>query len=158
MAMRISPKRESPCTAPLEPIACPPSATTPMLMLALAAQVWKARKISSSHDAVAALAFNDWKRLLLRLPTPVPSGTKLSVRCPGFGQATPHCEGVSRSSSASRMSLRDFFAITDSQSLADQRSLDSVKSCSGEVFSCSGTETNAAYRGGLSPCRLGAAG
>src|SRR5205807_9811563 len=95
MAMRISPKRGSPCAAPLVPSACPPSGTTLMLMLAFTDQAWKARRISASHAAVGALPFNVWERLLGLPLTLVPSGAKLSVRWPGLGQAMHHCEGDS---------------------------------------------------------------
>src|SRR5579884_1636476 len=45
-AMRMSPKRESPCSAPGVPSGEPSSATTLKLMLALAAQVCNARSTS----------------------------------------------------------------------------------------------------------------
>src|SRR5205807_8402351 len=117
MAMRISPKRGSPCAAPLVPSACPPSGTTLMLMLALTDQAWKARRISASQFAVGVLPFKVCKRLLALPLTLVPSGAKLSVRWPGLGQAMPHCEGVSRSSRRSRKSLRDLVRIADSHKI-----------------------------------------
>ena len=45
-ATRTSPNRESPCTAPAVPSACPPSVTRPILMFAFTAHVWNARRIS----------------------------------------------------------------------------------------------------------------
>src|SRR5689334_3971791 len=91
---RMSPKRLSPWTAPLVPRAWPPSATTPTFRLAWAAQVWKARRISRSQVAVGATALRVRNRLLLELPTCVPSGTKLRVRCWLSGHAIPDVDGA----------------------------------------------------------------
>ena len=64
-AMRMSPNRASPSTAPVVPSGWPPSLTTPTLRFALAAQVWNARRISRSHVAVDAAALRVRNRLLV---------------------------------------------------------------------------------------------
>src|SRR5438105_8258471 len=74
---RMSPKRESPWTAPDTPKAWPPSLTKPTLTLALTAQVWKARRISVCHTEVGRAPMVP-NRALDWLSTLVPSGAKLS--------------------------------------------------------------------------------
>ena len=49
LAMRMSPKRASPCTAPEAPSAAPSSETRLKSMLVAADQVCKARRISPCH-------------------------------------------------------------------------------------------------------------
>jgi hypothetical protein len=68
-AMRMSPKRESPWTAPGVPRAEPSSLTTPMLMLELTAQVWKARRMvcSQATGAMPSWPVSAADRLLPRL-------------------------------------------------------------------------------------------
>ena len=88
--IRMSPNRASPCTAPGVPSGCPPSATTATLMLALAAHVWNARRISPSHTAGAPAAAIVRNSELGPVGVAVPSGTKLRVMCPASAQGTPN--------------------------------------------------------------------
>src|SRR5262249_39688336 len=64
-AMRMSPNRASPSTAPVVPSGWPPSLTTPTFRFALAVQVSNARRISRSHVAVGATALSVRNRLLV---------------------------------------------------------------------------------------------
>src|SRR5438128_2120267 len=98
---RMSPKRESPWIGPVLPRGCPPSATTPMLILALTAQVCSARNTSISQSLVEAWAPRVWKRALSWPSTLAPSGTRLSVKWPASGQGRPQFASKSRASNVS---------------------------------------------------------
>src|SRR5262249_31114980 len=102
----MSPKRGSPWGRPALPNGLPPSATTPMLMFAWRAQVGNARKIWRSQVGVEAIVFRVLKRWLVRAPTAVLSGAKLSVRWAASGHGFPQVAGTQRSSSCSTSSGR----------------------------------------------------
>src|SRR5579859_7388961 len=94
----MSPKLGLPCATLLVPNASPSSETSPMLMFALTAQVWKARRTSRSQEAVSGPSSEE--RELGEPLMFVPSGAKLNVRVVGLIQGTPQV-GVSRSSRCS---------------------------------------------------------
>src|SRR5579883_1154877 len=83
-----------------------------MLTFACTAQVWYARRTSVSQVARAAAASRVPSRLLVPVPTGVPSGTKLSVRCGAFGHGIPNWVGFDRSSSWSRESRCRVFMVS----------------------------------------------
>src|SRR2546423_609011 len=79
-----------------------------MLMLALTAQVWKARRISVSQVCVLAWALSSACRTLEWFPIRVPSWGKLIVRWAASGQGLPNVTGTQRSSSCSSAGGRGF--------------------------------------------------
>src|SRR5260221_14359355 len=84
----------------------------PMLMSALAAQLWKARRISPSHTVVGAILFSVWNSVLAPPPGMlVPSGAKLRVRWVESAQGTPNSAGHVRSSNSSTPRGRESFLM-----------------------------------------------
>ena len=88
--IRMSPKRGSPCISPAAPNGAPLSATRPTEILVSAAQVWKARTMSSCQAAaVGNWALRSWNKTLESPAIDVPSGAKLRVRWRGSRQGSP---------------------------------------------------------------------